>query len=115
MKALVIGATGIIGNHIVRELLADGHEVVAASRGVTPSLNLNELNISFTKLDLMDADSLKRAFQGVDWVFQAAAYYPKNAFQRAGHAAAAPDALSGHRLQRVRHPAGARAERGVRL
>lgn len=89
MKCLVLGATGIIGNHIIRELLRDGHEVAALSRGVTPSVNLEDLKIETIKADLQDAASLKMAFRGRDWVFHAAAYYPKNAFGMAEHVAMA--------------------------
>ena len=85
MKALVLGGTGIIGNHIVRELLAAGHEVTALARGITPALNLDGLKVKKVIGDLNDATSLERAFRGHDWVFQAAAYYPHNAFQKHLH------------------------------
>lgn len=85
MKALVIGSTGIIGNHIVRELLNDGHEVFAASRGITPSRNLEGLQVKSVQLDILDLDSLKKAFKGMDCVFQAAAYYPDNTFNSKLH------------------------------
>lgn len=85
MKCLVIGATGIIGNHIVRELLADGHDVFAFSRGQTPALNLEGLSVKRVTGDITDVNSLKKAFEGMDWVFQAAAYYPQNMFQKAHH------------------------------
>ncbi|MDZ7263417.1 MAG: NAD(P)-dependent oxidoreductase [candidate division KSB1 bacterium] len=32
MKILVTGATGFIGNYVIRELLAQGHEIIATSR-----------------------------------------------------------------------------------
>lgn len=85
MKTLVIGATGIIGNHIVRELLADGHDVFAFSRGQTPSRNLDGLSVQRITGDITDINSLKKAFAGMDWVFQAAAYYPQNMFEKAHH------------------------------
>lgn len=85
MKCLVIGATGIIGNHIVRELLSDGHGVFAFSRGQTPSRNLAGLAVQRVTGDITDLDSLKKAFVGMDWVFQAAAYYPQNMFEKAHH------------------------------
>jgi dihydroflavonol-4-reductase len=83
--ALVIGATGIIGNHIVRELLTQGYEVTAGSRGVTSSQNLKNLEVKSVQLDLNDADSLKKAFQGIDYVFQAGAYYPRSMFHKNLH------------------------------
>ena len=80
MKTLVLGGTGIIGNHILRELLNRGHEVFALSRGLTPALNLKGLAVKTIKADINDLAALTEAFQGMDWVFHAAAYYPKNAF-----------------------------------
>lgn len=85
MKTLVLGGTGIIGNHILRELLRRGHEVYALSRGQTPSLNLKGLNVKTIKADINDLAALTDAFCGMDWVFHAAAYYPHNAFGMAKH------------------------------
>lgn len=89
MKALVIGATGIIGNHVVRALLAEGVEVRAFSRGVTPSLNLEGLAVERFQGDATNEASLLKAMQGCDWVFHTAAYYPQNAFSLAKHKAEA--------------------------
>ncbi|HLD44075.1 MAG TPA: NAD-dependent epimerase/dehydratase family protein, partial [bacterium] len=89
MKTLVIGATGIIGNHIVRALLKEGHEVIGLSRGVMPSVNLDGLSVTRLKADLLDVKALKEAFKGVDWVFQAAGYYPRDAFHNKQHVAQA--------------------------
>lgn len=85
MKALVLGASGIIGNHIVRELIAQGYSVFAGSRGVTSKQNLLGLPVAQVKCDLLDFDSLKKAMSGMDVVFQAAAYYPGNTFQKEHH------------------------------
>lgn len=89
MKTLVLGGTGIIGNHILRELLNRGHEVFALSRGQMPSLNLKGLNVKTIKADINDTVALTEAFTGMDWVFHAAAYYPKNAFGIEAHVASA--------------------------
>lgn len=85
VRALVIGATGIIGNHVVRSLLAEGIDVRAFSRGVTSSKNLEGLKTERFKGDLNDTQSLARAMKGCSWVFHTASYYPTNAFQRDYH------------------------------
>ncbi len=94
MKALVLGATGIIGNHIVRELLEQGHDVYAASRGVLPPVNLEGLNVRRVRCDLDDLQSLRDVFCGMDWVFQAAAYYPQNTFNKNQHVQSAMKGLN---------------------
>ena len=85
MKALVIGATGIIGNHVVRSLLDEGIEIRAFSRGVTSSRNLEGLNVELFKGDINDSPSVARAMKGCSWVFHTAPYYPTNTFQRGYH------------------------------
>lgn len=76
-RALVLGATGHIGAHIVRALLAEGHDVRAAYR--TPRfLNvLEHLPIELVRVELDTLDGLPQALEGCDWVFQAAGYYPR--------------------------------------
>lgn len=85
MKALVIGATGIIGNHVARALLADGVEVRAFSRGKTPALNLEGLDVERVLGDARDEASLILAMKGCEWVFHTAAYYPQNPFHLSKH------------------------------
>lgn len=80
MKALVIGATGIIGNHVVRALLNENVEVRAFSRGITPSKNLEGLDVELFKGDLNDQERLAQAVTGCSWVFHTAPYYPKHTF-----------------------------------
>lgn len=87
MKTLVIGATGIIGNHVVRALLDRGHEVRALQRGVTPALNLEGLDIESLKGDATVLADLTRALKGCDWVFHTAPYYPTNTFGLEKHCA----------------------------
>ncbi|MBX7148915.1 NAD-dependent epimerase/dehydratase family protein [bacterium] len=86
MKAFVIGATGIIGNHVVRSLVARGLPVRVFSRGLTPSKNLEDLNtVEIVKGDLYDTDSLARAMEGCTHLFHTAPYYPLNMFDTPGH------------------------------
>ncbi len=85
MKALVIGATGIIGNHVTRALLKEGHSVRAFQRGITPAKNLEGLDVERVRGDIKDADSLKSAMKGCNWVFHTAPYYPTSMFGVASH------------------------------
>lgn len=85
MKTLVIGATGIIGNHVTRSLLAKGISVRVLSRGVTPSLNLEGLDVEKVTGDYNNTESLKKAIQGCNWIFHTAPYYPTNMFDTQGH------------------------------
>lgn len=85
MKCLVIGGTGIIGNHIIRELLHQGHAVTTLSRGQTPAVNLKDLEVTTLHGDLNSEESLIKAFQGFDWIFNAASYYPANSFGMKQH------------------------------
>jgi nucleoside-diphosphate-sugar epimerase len=43
MKLLAIGATGFIGRHVIRQLLAAGHEVAVLHRGSTPIPGVTEI------------------------------------------------------------------------
>lgn len=89
MKALVIGSTGIIGNHIIRTLLKEGIEVRAFSRGVTPSINLEGLDVERVKGDILDSSSIRNAVKGCGWVFHAASYFPTTQFGTSSHIAVA--------------------------
>lgn len=76
MRALVLGATGHIGAHVVRALLADGHQVRAAYRRARFLSVLDGLPIERVALDLNDPVRLRAALNGCEWVFHAAGYYP---------------------------------------
>lgn len=94
MKALVIGGTGIIGNHVIRALLKEGIDVRSLSRGLTSSQNLDDIKVESVRGDATDAASLITAMRGCDWVFHTAAYYPTHTFDRAGHSAQAKAAIA---------------------
>lgn len=71
MRVLVLGATGYVGSRLVPELLARGHEVVAATR--TPGRAVRfpwAGSVEWRTLDVTDPASLAHAFDDVD----AAAY-----------------------------------------
>jgi len=75
MKALVTGATGFLGAHIVRELLRDGAAVRVLARPGGDRRNLAGLGIEICEGDLLDQESLAAAVTGCDTLFHAAADY----------------------------------------
>jgi len=83
-KAIVLGATGFIGSHVARALVEEGLDVRALTRSSKPSLALEGLKVERVTGDLNDLNSLKRAFQGCDYLFHVAGYYPiySNHFDR---------------------------------
>lgn len=70
MKVLVIGATGATGVHLVRMLLAAGHEVTALAR--TPdALTAKDAKLRVVKGDVRDAAALDAAVAGQEAVMVA--------------------------------------------
>jgi dihydroflavonol-4-reductase len=69
---LVTGATGFIGWHVARKLLARGHTVRALVR---PGSKVRELEVEEVTGDLRDPGSLQRAVAGCGLVFHVAADY----------------------------------------
>lgn len=74
--ALVLGATGHIGAHVVRALLAEGHQVRAAYRTERHLTGLDGLPVERVRVDLDTLEGLRDALDGCAWVFHAAGYYP---------------------------------------
>ncbi|HLI96036.1 MAG TPA: NAD-dependent epimerase/dehydratase family protein [Candidatus Baltobacteraceae bacterium] len=75
MKALVTGATGFIGSHIVRELVRTGHSVRAFTRRRSDRSALAGMHVEIAEGDLADMKSLRRACRGCDVVFHAAGMF----------------------------------------
>ncbi len=71
MKALVTGGGGFLGGAIVRALLNRGDQVRSFSRGDYPSLRA--LGVELFRGDLAEEAGLRRAVQGCEVVFHAAA------------------------------------------
>ncbi len=69
MRALVTGAAGFIGAHVVRALVAGGAEVLAFDRVPPPA------DVEFIRGDVLDADAVRRAIVGCDAIFHLAAVY----------------------------------------
>ena len=76
MKALVIGASGHLGNAITRALLDRGWEISAAGRQPTPPLNLSGLPVTYLQGDADASGQLRKWIPGHDLVIDAAAPYP---------------------------------------
>jgi nucleoside-diphosphate-sugar epimerase len=84
VKAVVIGATGHIGNAIVRALLDQGIEVTATSRKTVPGYNLAGLPVRFACGDSAAFGQFDAWVSGHDIVVDAAAPYPINVVRSAG-------------------------------
>ncbi len=75
MKALLTGATGFIGGHLLAALLEDGAEVRCLLRPTSPRRNLEGRPVEAVEGDLRDRDSLARALDGCETLFHCAADY----------------------------------------
>ena len=68
-RALVTGATGFIGHHLIRRLLAEGADVKCLVRSQSPFAELSEQGVALVQGDLTDASSLVEAVKDVDVVY----------------------------------------------
>ena len=75
MRVLVTGATGFTGGHLARALAARGYGVRALVRDRVRAGALADAGIDLVEGDLREGDSLVRASQGVDVVYNIAAIY----------------------------------------
>ncbi|MBI4516879.1 MAG: NAD-dependent epimerase/dehydratase family protein [Deltaproteobacteria bacterium] len=75
MRALVTGATGLLGYALVEELLAQGHSVRALVRSGSNRSLIDRLDIEKAVGDLRDPPSLRAAVQGCRWVFSVGALF----------------------------------------
>lgn len=67
MTILVTGATGRVGRHVVQQLVARGADVRVLSRDPAKADFLSGVKVA--KGDLLDIDSLRTAFSGVNTLF----------------------------------------------
>ncbi len=68
-KVLVIGASGFVGKHLARALLADGYEVRCLARNPTKVEDLAALGCEVVQGDISDLTSLQRALDSVQAVY----------------------------------------------
>src|SRR5512132_3852087 len=72
--ALITGATGLVGSHLVEQLAADGWTVRALVRDPRSAAWLRELGASdFARGDVLDAPSIAGAAAGCEVIFHTAA------------------------------------------
>lgn len=71
MKVLVTGATGFLGEHLIRELLAESrYEVTALARSISPTLR--ELGVTQVTGSVSEGPELEEALRGCEGVFHLA-------------------------------------------
>ena len=75
MKVFVTGATGFLGSHVARQLLAKGAELRLLVRTTSRTDNIDDLSAERVVGDLRDPESLKRGMAGCEFVFHVAADY----------------------------------------
>lgn len=75
MRALVTGASGLIGANVVRALLDAGHEVRAFVRETSDLASLAGLDVELARGDVLDPGSLLAAARGCEVLFHSAAVF----------------------------------------
>ena len=73
MRVLVTGATGLLGNNVVRMLLEHGQQVRVMVRDPRANRSLAKLDIEIVQGDVKDEESVKTAMLGADAVIHSAA------------------------------------------
>jgi dihydroflavonol-4-reductase len=105
MRALVTGANGFIGSHVVRALLAKGHSVRALIRPTSDLRSLEGLDVEMAIGDIQQPDTLTAAMEGCDWVFHVAGVF--------SYWRQPPEQLIGEAKEGARHVMAAAKAAGV--
>jgi dihydroflavonol-4-reductase len=75
MKAFVTGATGLLGNNLVRALVAEGHTVRALVRSREKAQLLGDTGAELVQGDMQNVAAFAGSLDGCDVVFHTAAYF----------------------------------------
>lgn len=76
MKLGIIGGTGMLGHHIAIAAIFKQYEIVIIHRQDSDLNKISDLTYESRVADLDNRGSLIKAFSGLDYVVNAAAYYP---------------------------------------
>jgi dihydroflavonol-4-reductase len=82
VKALVTGATGFVGAHVVRALAERGDDVRVSYRNPDRLDALEGVSYQRAKTDVLDYRAMRRALKGVDVLFHVAGYVASSPVER---------------------------------
>jgi nucleoside-diphosphate-sugar epimerase len=85
--AAVTGATGFLGQHLCRELVAAGYSVRGLHRDTSDTSLLKGMRVEPVLIDLADRGSLRTAFAGISTVFHIASLFREAKFPEAEYRA----------------------------
>ncbi|WP_197380292.1 NAD-dependent epimerase/dehydratase family protein [Mycolicibacterium mengxianglii] len=68
-KKLVIGASGFLGSHVTRQLVAEGRDVRVMVRRTSATRGIDDLDVERCHGDIFDDDALREAMTGCDVVY----------------------------------------------
>ena len=100
MRILVLGASGYVGSHLVPRLVAEGHEVRAASRNADALAARGWHGVESVSADVLDPATIDQAVDGID-----VAYYLVHSMA-AGADFAARDRQAARNFRRAAEHAG---------
>jgi dihydroflavonol-4-reductase len=69
---LVTGATGLVGSHLIQQLVKEGRKVRGIYRDQIPAIE-HTTGVDWVKADILDINSLEEAMQDTDQVYHCAA------------------------------------------
>jgi nucleoside-diphosphate-sugar epimerase len=75
MRYFVTGATGFIGQEVVRQLISAGHSVNALVREEKRAEKINTRSVNLFIGDVANRDSMRAGMRGVDGIFHIAGWY----------------------------------------
>jgi len=75
VRYFVTGATGFIGGHLARELLAAGNDVIVLARDTAKASDLAAQGAQVVRGDVTDKESMRAPMTGADGVYHVAGWY----------------------------------------